>query len=48
MLNIVARRLKAEISESEQTFIARQRLGNHVSSIIGWVTIKHVHVATRI
>jgi hypothetical protein len=44
-INIVACRLKAGISESERTFIARQRLGNQVSCIIVWVTIKHVHVA---
>jgi hypothetical protein len=40
-------RLKAGKSESGQMSIARQWLGNHVSCIIVWVTIKHVHVATR-
>jgi hypothetical protein len=43
----VACRLKARISESERTSIARQRLGNHVFCIIVCVTSKHVHVATR-
>jgi hypothetical protein len=41
-------RLKAEISESELKFIARQRLSNNLSCIIVWVTIKHVHVTTLI
>jgi hypothetical protein len=45
--HIVACRLKAGISETERTSISRQRLGTHFSFIIVWVTIKHVHVATR-
>jgi hypothetical protein len=36
--------LKAGISESEQPSIARQRLRNHISCIIVWVTIKHVRM----
>jgi hypothetical protein len=43
----VACRLKGGISESERKSIARQRLGNQVSCIIVWVSIKHVHVATH-
>jgi hypothetical protein len=45
--SIVACRLKAGISESERPSIARERLGNQVSCIIVWVTIKRVYVATR-
>jgi hypothetical protein len=35
------------ISESDWPSIARQRLGNQVSCIIVWVTIKHVHTTTH-
>jgi hypothetical protein len=38
--------LKAGISEPKLPSIARQRLGNQVSCIIVWVTIKHVYTTT--
>jgi hypothetical protein len=43
---IVACRLKVGKSESEQTSIARQRLGDHVFCIIVWMKIKNIQVAT--
>jgi hypothetical protein len=39
---------RAGISESERPSIARQRLGNQISCINVWVTIKRVHATTHI
>jgi hypothetical protein len=46
-IHIVTCGLNAGILEPEEPSIARQRLGNQVSCIIVWVTIKRLHAATH-